>query len=60
MRHSYRVVKCPGYFTLHEAQVRRWWWPFWTVIGDGHSAKEAESLCHAHANPVVKYLGKLP
>ena len=59
---EYRIVR--DYYAGYEAQVRRWWWPFWVQIGgcNTRSTVEAsERLCRAHARygNVAKYLGHI-
>lgn len=46
---KYRIVK---YGVFYEAEVRRWWWPFWMVLGDDYSFQtslsEARALIDRH------------
>lgn len=63
-KNKYRVVR--DRYCGYEAQVKRWWWPFWKEL-DGintwRSLEQAEAFCIRHAagkDDVVKELGELP
>lgn len=53
----YRIV-VDGY-AGYEAQVWRWWWPFWTQIGfcNTHpTVSRARLFIERHRNRVVEYV----
>jgi hypothetical protein len=57
---EYRIVTDNSLgFTV---QVRRWWWPFWSManVVNSHAKLEwAEAYARRLARPTVKYLGRL-
>lgn len=61
MKNKYRIVE--DSYAGYEAQIKRWWWPFWVEIGDPltntHlSIDRAEKFIEKHrkVGKVVKYL----
>jgi len=55
MKNKYRIVK-DGY-AGYEAQVKRWWFPFWVQIGFANtntSVERARVVCDNHANKFVE------
>ena len=57
----YRVVR--DHYAGYEAQIKRWWFPFWLMIGvNTHGTEEAATrYCERHAinGKCVRYLGRL-
>lgn len=66
---EYRIVR--DGFAGFEVQIKRWWWPFWSMIGSNThpNIERAEKYAEDHArgflqrktmngNDVVKELGK--
>jgi hypothetical protein len=55
MKNKYRIVS-DGY-AGYEAQVKRWWLPFWVQIGftnTSSSVERARVVCDNHANKFVE------
>jgi hypothetical protein len=51
-RNRYRITKAGPYYV---SWVKRWWWPFWTILADYHFNEiNARKECDVHAaNNVV-------
>lgn len=61
MRNEYRIVhsqQTVGEFVL---EIKRWFWPFWQQLFKRNNDIELlERFALEHADPLVKYLGRLP
>lgn len=44
-----RIIKKPGFTSLHHVQVKRWWLPFWKTV-----AYDDVVRCHEIADSLVK------